>query len=83
MRKLHTFEEEALASRFTAILTVNKIEAQVLRNNESGWGLWIIDEDSMQAGLTLLERFQDEPDAEEFKDAVAQAKLIHQQIKQE
>ena len=83
MRKLHTFEEEALASRFTAILTVNKIEAQVLRNNESGWDLWIVDEDSMQAGLTLLERFQDEPDADEFKDAFAQAKLIHQQIKQE
>ena len=47
MRKLHTFQEEALASRFTAVLTVNKIEAEVLRNSENGWDLWIIDEDSI------------------------------------
>ena len=83
MRKLHTFQEEALASRFTAVLTVNKIEAEVLRNSENGWDLWIIDEDSIKSAGGLLDRFQQDPHAAEFEDAFAQAKKIHEQLRQE
>jgi len=83
MRKLHTFENELPASRFTAVLTVNKIEAQVLRNSDDRWDLWIIDEDSIKSARGHLERFLDDPQAAEFEDAFAEAKKIHQQIKQE
>ena len=83
MRKLHTFENELPASRFTAVLTVNKIEAQVLRNSDDRWDLWIIDEDSIKSARGHLERFLNDPQAAEFEDAFAEAKKIHQQIKQE
>ena len=54
MRKLYTFEQELDANRFTAVLTVNQVEAQVLRSNDNQWDLWIIDEDALsQAGKLL------------------------------
>ena len=83
MRKLHTFAEEALASRFTAVLTVNKIEAEVLRNKENGWDLWIIDDDALKTADELLDRFQYNPHADEFENAFTQAKKIHEQLRQE
>ncbi len=71
------------ASRFTAVLTVNKVEAQVLRGQENQWDLWIIDEDALPKARELLQRFNANPEASEFLDAFTQAKRIQQQIKQE
>ena len=83
MRKLHTFEQEMDANRFTAVLTVNKVEAQVLRNHEEGWDLWIIDEDAIKNARSLLQTYQADPESPQIQMALAKAKKIQQQLKQE
>ena len=83
MRKLHTFEQELDANRFTAVLTVNQVEAQVLRSNDNQWDLWIIDEDALSQAGKLLGEYQSNPDSPQIQMALAKAKKIQQQLKQE
>ena len=83
MRKLHTFEQELDANRFTAVLTVNQVEAQVLRGNDNQWDLWIIDEDALSQARKLLGEYQSNPDSPQIQMALAKAKKIQQQLKQE
>lgn len=83
MRKLHTFEQELDANRFTAVLTVNQVEAQVLRSNDNQWDLWIIDEDALSQARKLLGEYQSNPDSPQIQMALAKAKKIQQQLKQE
>ena len=83
MRKLHTFEQELDANRFTAVLTVNQVEAQVLRSNDNQWDLWIIDEDALSQAGKLLGEYQSNPDSPHIQMALAKAKKIQQQLKQE
>ncbi len=82
MRKLHTFEQELDANRFTAVLTVNQVEAQVLRSNDNQWDLWIIDEDALSQAGKLLGEYQSNPDSPQIQMALAKAKKIQQQLKQ-
>ena len=83
MRKLHTFEQELDANRFTAVLTVNQVEAQVLRSNDNQWDLWIIDDDALSQAGKLLGEYQSNPDSPQIQMALAKAKKIQQQLKQE
>ena len=83
MRKLHTFEQDLDANRFTAVLTVNQVEAQVLRSKDNQWDLWIIDEDCLSQARKLLGEYQSNPESPKIQMALAKAKKIQQQLKQE
>jgi GlpG protein len=65
MRKIGTLPTSALAHQFQRYLSSRKIENRI-DPIASGWEIWIISEDHVQAGRDSLTAFQAQPEAPEF-----------------
>ena len=65
MRLIGDVSETKLAEKFVNYLASKGIEAQV-RDQESGFGIWVLDEDNLAQGGEHFQKFIQNPDAPEF-----------------
>ncbi len=81
MRPIGQLETDEQARVFGDYLFVHGIDAQVDGNAESGFSVWIVDEDRVDEAKGLLSRFRSMPDAEEFHHATQVAAERQREVK--
>ena len=80
MRLIGQLESEQQAHRLTAYLYSRGIDSQMDPGKEGRWEIWVLDDDHIQTAQRHFERFQQNPDADEF---LAGAKTGVQQLKKD
>ena len=73
MRLTGSFETEAEARRFSAVLLARGIESVVEPLDREGAEVWVVEEDRQPDAARVLERYVASPDAPEFAAAQRQA----------
>lgn len=80
MRLLGSLPTESEASLLTAWLLTQSIDCHVdPQRSESGFEIWVKDEDGFPTAKAEFAEFKQNPKAEKYRSAVAQAKQIHQE----
>jgi GlpG protein len=77
MRLIGRLPHEADARRFLAYLGTQQTELQ-LRPAEGGWELWVLDEDRVAGAAAEWEAFRQDPAAERYRQAEAEAQRRRQ-----
>lgn len=80
MRMIGSLESSQHAKRLSAYLLTEGIKSQI-EPEDAVWEVWIKDEDHLDKAKKLLAEFQNEPDHERYRTALAEAEAI--QRKQE
>lgn len=75
MRQIGTVPSEREAQRLVDVLLTQGIQSQA-EPGDTGWAVWVHDEDRVVAGRALLERFRTNPDDPEFVAMSAAADRI-------
>jgi len=66
MRQIGRLDDEASARRLMDALAVAQIESKLDQAND-GWLVWVRDEDRLPAAREILQRFQADPNSQEFR----------------
>jgi GlpG protein len=75
VREIGTIADERAAEVFKDVLLTRKIASKVVKSR-AGWAIWVIDEDAVPVAKEQLTEFLAAPDANRYRDAVAQAREI-------
>jgi GlpG protein len=70
MRQVATFEDERFAKRFADVLCARQIETEISRGRDGDFGVWVLDEQHLEAARAAYAAFDATPDAPEHLAAM-------------
>ncbi|MFN3158253.1 MAG: rhomboid family intramembrane serine protease [Rubinisphaera brasiliensis] len=82
MRQIGSVNSEADAQRFGQFLLTQGIEARIDAADEQ-WEVWVYDENQIDKAKEAFQRFQEQPQAEEFQAAAREAEKLRKQREKE
>ncbi len=76
MRQIGSLDTEKTANRFADYLTTIGISTHVEASKENVWSVWVREEDQLAVSRKELDRFLENPEADEFVQAVSDAQRL-------
>ena len=83
MRSIGHLPNEAQAKLFGDYLLAQGIRNEVEHDADGSWIIWVRDDEQLDAGRKILERFQQNPDAPEFSKKAADADRLRAEEEKE
>ncbi len=78
MRLIGNLPSESEANTFTAYLLTQSIECQVESDGQNAFDVWVKDEDGFEQAKAEIIEFRENPKAEKYRKAVAEASKIQE-----
>ncbi len=78
MRQIGTLPSETEARKFADYVLTQDIRTNV-EPDDSVWAVWVLEEDLVPQAKTELEQFRENPDAEKYRKAKAEADALREQ----
>jgi len=76
MRPIGNLPEEMQARLFGDYLLTHGVRNEVERDSDGSWIIWVLDDEQLERGLGMLERFRQNPTGAEFSAKAAKAEQL-------
>lgn len=82
MRIVGQLKEEASAQKFSEFLWSKEIHNEVDADGDGNWSIWVHDEDQMDAAKEEFDRFNQDPDGQDYASIARRAQKVRKDLQE-